>query len=63
MGKQQTSPKGSVWAEVEDDPALSSAAKLAIATLQAAGKLPVGTNRIIDSGALQDPSRPAWGAS
>ena len=56
MGKQQTSPKGSVWAEVEDDPALSSAAKLAIATLQAAGKLPVGTNRIIDSGALQDPA-------
>lgn len=56
MGKQQTSPKGSVWAEVEDDPALSSAAKLAIATLQAAGKLPVGTNRIIDAGALQDPA-------
>jgi len=56
MGKQQTSPKGSVWAEVEDDPALSSAAKLAIATLQAAGKVPVGTNRIIDAGALQDPA-------
>lgn len=56
MGKQQTSPKGSVWAEVEDDPALSSAARLAIATLQAAGKVPVGTNRIIDAGALQDPA-------
>lgn len=56
MGKEQTSPRGSVWAAVEDDPALSSAAKLAIATLQAAGKLPVGTNRIIDSGALQDPA-------
>ena len=56
MPKIQTSPKGSKWVEVEDDPALSSAAKLAIATLQAAGKLPVGTNRIIDSGALQDPA-------
>lgn len=56
MGRKQTSPKGSVWAEVEDNPALTSAARLAIATLQAAGKTPVGTNRIIDTGALQDPA-------
>lgn len=62
MGGEQTSPKGSVWAEVEDDPTLSSAAQLAIATLQAAGKLPVGTNRIIDSGALQDPAAKAIAA-
>lgn len=56
MGKQQSSPKGSVWVEVEDDPSLSSAAKLAVATLQAAGRMPVGTNRLFDSGALEDPA-------
>lgn len=56
MAREQTSPKGSVWAEVTDDPALSSAAKLALATLQAASVTPVGTNRIVDTGALQDPA-------
>lgn len=56
MGRKQTSPKGSVWAEVEDNPALSSAAKLAAATLQAARKYPVGTNQIIAVGDLQDPA-------
>lgn len=56
MAREQRSPKGSVWAEVTDDPALSSAAKLALATLQAASVIPVGTNRIIDTGALQDPA-------
>jgi hypothetical protein len=62
MGKEQRSPKGSVWAEVTDDPALSSAAKLALATLQAASVTPVGTNRIIDTGALQDPAAQAIAA-
>ena len=56
MARTQFSPKGSKWAEVEDNPALSSAAKLAAATLRAAGNLPVGTNRIIAIGDLQDPA-------
>ncbi len=56
MARKQFSPKGSEWAEVEDNPALSSAAKLAAATLRAAGNLPVGTNRIIAIGDLQDPA-------
>lgn len=56
MAKKIFSPKGSAWAEVEDNPALSSAAKLATATLRAAGNLPVGTNRIIAVGDLQDPA-------
>lgn len=56
MGRKTTSPKGSVWAEVEDNPALSSAAKLAAATLQAAGARSIGTNQIIAAGDLQDPA-------
>ena len=56
MARKVTSPKGSVWAEVEDNPALSSAAKLAAATLQAARKYPVGTNQIVAVGDLQDPA-------
>lgn len=62
MAGEQRSPKGSVWAEVTDDPALSSAAKLALATLQAASVTPVGTNRIVDTGALQDPAAQAIAA-